>query len=800
MRRWQQVGDIVDIQATAATTAAGSCGLGANPSGIEAVANDGGFGNVVVGEGFGEGNAVKEVKIASRRPPRKPRPPVRRRSSLDEATLCGGFFGSGGGADEVVNARSGRGLNSWERGPESRNGSELSATESIGSNARAFFQTKLLQQQQQGNQGDNWAVGQRGKGGAAPTQADARDGTGGKFAGGGGVEGQRKILTLPTRLQQQQRHAEGTRRARTEEEVGERGSLTDLARPPPALARVANAGGRRSLVYADRPHSPTPEELAAVQVASGQISPVRGRFAARQTAAPWRQQPWQGTEQTVSTPPGRFGGGAVASSPPHCPSPFFAARRSRPFAGTERRGKAGTGSSGSSDGDGPSSTWCATVCTTDTSAAIPPAGAGAGAGKGRHTPPMWKASRPIVGLLRPSSSDTTGAHERISPADTRGRQDAYSTPPRPTVANVEASTIEADGGHPTASSQDRGLGGPECVAEVGKVNGGIVAGMGEAVAAAETSPPIVVQELRYEQIGLVRSSQNSPMSLPPMDGSGDAPQADDFGGMMAEGPGPHKGKKWEAAATRPAATAIFGDDDGGGTESIGSSGGGRSGGGAQITSLSSSSSSTMPATPLWNSASSDAGVHFSFGKGEVSFGSSGGGRGFGESATQQRGQQRPLHQAVVASAISGCSGGASSRREVRSWKLDSLKTPYDVGGEYDTDEEHDANGEGTRERGHHPAGTSIVICGTQVNGEETPRADNVAAGALVAGRTGAKDNAVPVFGGGKSSATAERGSNGVTGGGSVTAAGTVTAASERCVGGCGWVGVFLSVGGVVHLI
>eukprot|EP00903_Cladosiphon_okamuranus_P013736 g12787.t1 len=353
-----------------------------------------------------------------------------------------------------------------------------------------------------------------------------------------------------------------TGQGRKGEEKANSGLFVLSAAPAPVVSATTNQHSRRysPSVYADHPQSPTPEELAAVQA---------GAFSGHHSV-------WQDTEAIVTTPsPRGRPSGTAASSPPHCPSPFFAARRSSPFARSRPRARVNLGGSSNDDGwrgagsskADPSSTWCATTGAAETATAVATAAGATAAASGgvsaapskTLSPPMWKPSRPIVPGQAPAPSAAASVLQ------------AFYTPPAspPRGASVRASGVDAvaaawpglggdpDGGEHPAMVERNG------VRLGGAVGSAVTAAPAEGRSAAEQRYHHHHQQqqqqglLRQEQLGLVRKSENTPMSLPQMDDSGHAPEADDFG-VMVPAAGARKARKHRVV---PPSVALRKGDD-----------------------------------------------------------------------------------------------------------------------------------------------------------------------------------------------------------------------------------------------
>eukprot|EP00752_Nemacystus_decipiens_P018463 g16553.t1 len=575
--------------------------------------------------GGAKGRSGSSSSSRSNRPSRQP---PARKLSHEAAQMFGFLDDDNGGPGASAGASASAGGNTATGAPrrcnsrDRSNGSDVGVVDSIGANALAYFHKRLDQSQGSGS----WGGDDGGDFGGSTGRRE-----GGVAAGGGSrereaaeeaaAEEKKQVVgearALPRKAQQQpssqQKQRAGgtdaTTRADNEQQVEGKGADGSkeahktgdgLLALSAARAPISTINNSRSPVYADRKHSPTPEELAAMQA---------GAFSGHATA-------WQATEAIVTTPPRRHQVADVtASSPPHCPSPFFAARRSSPFAGggSKTRSRAGTGGSSSSNGDSrhatnskpdPSSAWCATTRAADTPAtALTPARAAvvsvctaATAANNTLSPPMWKPSRPIVvpGQAPPSSATAAS----VLPAYFREGQALYNTPPAspPPAASARASGVDADEAHSAAATLaaatavvagrggDAHGGRPTAAVEGAEVF--LVSAAAPTVTAVvppggtrsrsssvELPSAIRIQPQQGqnlpEHFGLVRKSENTPMSLPPMDGSVHAPQADDVGGATMPASGSRKERKHRVVTPSSSARRTGADglpDDGGSEE------------------------------------------------------------------------------------------------------------------------------------------------------------------------------------------------------------------------------------------
>ncbi|CAN0300444.1 unnamed protein product, partial [Ectocarpus sp. 12 AP-2014] len=326
-----------------------------------------------------------------------------------------------------------------------------------------------------------------------------------------------------------------------------------------AAAVVAPADHAKGPAHADSQLSRTPRELGST-----------GGDA------------WQTREAILVTPPRGNGGGSAAFSPPLCPSPFVAARRPNPFA--EPKPAAGGGESGKAGGRAartvvvePSNSWCATTGAV-AHAVVPFEHA---------SPPMWKPFRPIVGpdaaAAVAGGALRAGAKELKVPHSTTLEPPSLGPDYAPGGGDVARPAVDAPAcslgkGNTDAVGEEDAAETCECPlgkgrADVVGTSNGVIGKGGGATAAgwAGARRTEERQRLRKEQLDLVKQSDKTPMTLPLMDGSTHAPEADDFSEMaMSVGPEKSRRSKQKALASPTAAAAAAAvmsrDDDNGGVQ------------------------------------------------------------------------------------------------------------------------------------------------------------------------------------------------------------------------------------------
>ncbi|CAN0232770.1 unnamed protein product, partial [Ectocarpus sp. 12 AP-2014] len=429
-------------------------------------------------------------------------PPVRKLSH--EAATMFGFLeeeedGGGGEAEAKTEQR----LNSWDRRPKSMNAADISAVDSIGANAMAFFEKKRLQKKQSGG-------GRSGNGSAvagSPIKVKKEEEKKEDEAESNSLLRNWQLQALPRQ--------EGAVDAKPGEEY-------DAL----AAAVVAPADHAKGPAHADSQMSRTPRELGST-----------GGDA------------WQTREAILVTPP-RGNGGCSAAS-----------------------GEAG-GRAARAVVVEPSNSWCATTGAV-AHASVPFEHA---------SPPMWKPFRPIVcpdaaaavagGALRAGAKEVKVPHSTTLEPSSLG---PYYAPGGGNVARpaVDALACSLGNGNTDAVGEEDTAETCECPlgkgrADVVGTSNGVIGKGGGATAAgwAGARRTEERQRLRKEQLDLVKRSDKTPMTLPVMDGSTHAPEADDFSEMaMSVGPEKSRRSKQKALASPAAAAAVMSrDDDNGGVQ------------------------------------------------------------------------------------------------------------------------------------------------------------------------------------------------------------------------------------------
>ncbi|CAM9884758.1 unnamed protein product, partial [Ectocarpus fasciculatus] len=653
-------------------------------------------------------------------------PPVRKLSH--EAATMFGFLEEeeedGGGE---VEAKTEQRAHSWDRRPRSMNAVDISAVDSIGANAMAFFERKRLQRKQSG--------GERAGNGSVVAGSPMKVEKGEEKK-----EDEAWLDSLPRHWQPQLQSL-----PRQEEPIeGKPGGGYNAL----AAAVAVPAVDAKSPSHAYSQLSRTPNELGST-----------------------RGNAWQAKEATVATPPRGKGAGSAASSPPLCPSPFVAARRPNPFA--EPKTAAGGGESGEAGARAarpvvvqPSNSWCATTGAV-AHAVVPFEHA---------SPPMWKPFRPIVGpdaaavaggALRASAKcvkvphNTTLGPPSVGPDDAPGGGDIARPAvdaPACSLRNGNADAVGKD--HATeACEYPLGKGRADVV---GTTSNGVLSQGGAATTAGCAGAPRTEeqQRRRQEQLELVKQSDKTPMTLPQMDGSTHAPEADDFS-EMAMSVGPEKSKRSKqkavaspaaAAAAASTATVTSGDEDNGGVQISQASG-------ARATSSAISPcsdyttwlslSSTMSVTPPSN-AVSGAGLSLP--------------REDGAAAVAGGELEEPVDPAVdpVVAAASGLSQEPFARNAPGGGA-------HDLGGQ-----EGGLQTAASLSDNEAPQAAGCGAFGTSLDSSQRKNSEATVGGD--GGKT--QDGSAAAAAGGTSDGTQVRANGGVGGASMMVAAGTVSAASE----------------------
>eukprot|EP00752_Nemacystus_decipiens_P018461 g16551.t1 len=180
------------------------------------------------------------------------------------------------------------------------------------------------------------------------------------------------------------------------------------------------------------------------------------------------------------------------------------------------------------------------------------------------SPPMWEPSRPIVllGQAPPSSA----AAASVLPAYSTEEQAPYNFPPAsPPLA---ASAGDADEAHSVAVLAGRG----------GDAHGGRPAAAVDRPSSAELPSAIRIQQrqqqhqqqgqIRPDTSGIARKPENTPMLLPPMEGSGHAAPADDVGGATFPAAGSRAANRTVVSPSSAPITVTNGGDNLGGRERV----------------------------------------------------------------------------------------------------------------------------------------------------------------------------------------------------------------------------------------
>ncbi|CBJ32048.1 conserved unknown protein [Ectocarpus siliculosus] len=489
----------------------------------------------------GKARSSKRTGGGGKGPSRQP--PVRKLSH--EAATMFGFLDEeedGGGEAE---AKTEQRLNSWDRRPKSMNAADISAVDSIGANAMAFFEKKRLQKKQRGERSGNGSVVAGSPMKVKEAEEKKED----------EAESSSLLRNWQPQLQALPRQEEAAE--------AKPGAEYDAL----AAAVVAPADDAKGPAHADSQLSRTPKQLGST-----------------------RGNAWQTREAILVTPPRATGGGE---------SDEAGGRAARAVVVE------------------PSNSLCATTGAV-AHAVVPYEHA---------SPPMWKPFRPIVGpdaaaavaggALRAGAKEVKVPHSTtleppsLGPDDVSGSGDVARPAVDAPACSLGNGNTDAVGKEDTAEACECPLGKGRADV-VGTTSNGVIGKGGGATAAGWTGAPRTEerQRLRQDQLDLVKQSDKTPMTLPLMDGSTHAPEADDFSEMaMSVGPEKSRRSKQKALASPAAAAAavMSGDGNNGGVQ-IGQASGARAASSAVSPSSDAGTtwltlSSTTPVTPPSNAVS-----------------------------------------------------------------------------------------------------------------------------------------------------------------------------------------------------